>query len=663
MARLRVRDFGTSLRFVSATAGGDRVIMTNPTVLDFVSNFTISCWSKQSVPSGTSAAEVYMMAKALPAGGTYKYALFGGLNNKVGFALYNGSSNPRVDSSVQTTTNKWTMWTGVYDGASIKLYQNGTLVGTTATTISLPTGTSNFEVGRRAGASDRNYNGIIDEPRAWNRALSATEISNLYQNGLTRGSALAGGLVGEWLFDEGSGSTAYDTSGNGNHGTITGATYTTDVFMVPRSKVPTTGSIKLRRRQADGEMLVNGAPSYTPSGTVATSINGRWIDGTSAGSTTDDSFGWAFMSEYTGSARMINGMFELTASGTPPSNNHRVDINHVRASDSGGRSNMLQFCIPLEANTTYKATFDLKLENISSTNSRGFRVLASTYNADATASTGYGSTYLNGSRDWAAETFYFSTGTQRGWLRFSMEIRGETGTAYIKKLSLKKAAPNLRPKVNGNLIFNGDLSFVPPGNIMTTTDNRWVDNTAAGTSGVTGTFGFGMNTGANGAGGALFDTENTFNGKPTFKVSTLSSGPNNFIETYPFAGGASLLGGVRQGTATQYCIPVIVGQTYTFSCWAKTQYNSGDSGSGAQVLMRQANVAGSTVSSTYLFQSLKTSTDWTYYETTVTIVAGACMMYPRYEIYGSSGAQTLNMDMWVADIKLKLTPPTTRTLA
>ena len=36
------------------------------------------------------------------------------------------------------------------------------------------------------------------------------------------------GLVGAWHFDEGEGTTAYDSSGNGNHGTIYGATWTTD---------------------------------------------------------------------------------------------------------------------------------------------------------------------------------------------------------------------------------------------------------------------------------------------------------------------------------------------------------------------------------------------------------------------------------------------------
>ena len=36
-------------------------------------------------------------------------------------------------------------------------------------------------------------------------------------------------LVGYWSFDEGSGGTAYDYSGNNNHGTIYGATWTTGI--------------------------------------------------------------------------------------------------------------------------------------------------------------------------------------------------------------------------------------------------------------------------------------------------------------------------------------------------------------------------------------------------------------------------------------------------
>ena len=36
------------------------------------------------------------------------------------------------------------------------------------------------------------------------------------------------GLVGYWNFNEGSGNTVTDLSGNGNNGTISGATWSTD---------------------------------------------------------------------------------------------------------------------------------------------------------------------------------------------------------------------------------------------------------------------------------------------------------------------------------------------------------------------------------------------------------------------------------------------------
>jgi hypothetical protein len=228
--RLIVRDFGTALSF----DGNDYVSITNPNVLDFTTQFTLACWFKTATIASTAGGELFILAKALPAGGTYKYALFAGNGNKLSFALYNGTSNPRVDDVTQLKVGEYTFATVTYDGANIKLYKNGVFVAQTATTLSLPTGTSNFEIGRRAGASDRNFKGIIDEPRSWNRALSSTEVSDLYYNGLTRDSALASGLVGEWLFDEGSGSIALDASGNGNNGTITGATYTFDVFCQPR---------------------------------------------------------------------------------------------------------------------------------------------------------------------------------------------------------------------------------------------------------------------------------------------------------------------------------------------------------------------------------------------------------------------------------------------
>ncbi|MCX6796562.1 MAG: DUF2341 domain-containing protein, partial [Candidatus Falkowbacteria bacterium] len=73
-----------------------------------------------------------------------------------------------------------------------------------------------------SGTDDLKYitvggNGLIDEVRIYNRALSASEVAKLYE--------WAPGPVLHLKMDEKTGNTAYDSSGNGNSGTITGATW------------------------------------------------------------------------------------------------------------------------------------------------------------------------------------------------------------------------------------------------------------------------------------------------------------------------------------------------------------------------------------------------------------------------------------------------------
>ena len=67
--------------------------------------------------------------------------------------------------------------------------------------------------------------GKIDDLRIYDYALSAADIAKL-ANGIDPGIA----TVGHWKLDEGSGTTAIDSSGNGNNGTLTnGPTYSGDI--------------------------------------------------------------------------------------------------------------------------------------------------------------------------------------------------------------------------------------------------------------------------------------------------------------------------------------------------------------------------------------------------------------------------------------------------
>ncbi len=64
----------------------------------------------------------------------------------------------------------------------------------------------------------RYLNGLVDDARIYNRALSASEITQLYGGSKPVGCDQY--CVGWWKFDEGSGTTAKDSTSNGNTGTL-----------------------------------------------------------------------------------------------------------------------------------------------------------------------------------------------------------------------------------------------------------------------------------------------------------------------------------------------------------------------------------------------------------------------------------------------------------
>jgi hypothetical protein len=66
-----------------------------------------------------------------------------------------------------------------------------------------------------------NFHGAIDELQIYNRVLSASEISELFDAGKGRfGAVSGGGLLAGYHFDEGSGSSATDFSGSGKTGSL-----------------------------------------------------------------------------------------------------------------------------------------------------------------------------------------------------------------------------------------------------------------------------------------------------------------------------------------------------------------------------------------------------------------------------------------------------------
>jgi hypothetical protein len=116
--------------------------------------------------------------------------------------------------------NKWVFLVATYDGANMRFYVNKTLYGPkSATYIPNDTYPTRIGAGATEGSGSYYFNGLIDEVRIYNRALSQDEISRICDYN----EFIRDGLVLYLDFTEGEGNIAYDKSGLGNHGTIYGA--------------------------------------------------------------------------------------------------------------------------------------------------------------------------------------------------------------------------------------------------------------------------------------------------------------------------------------------------------------------------------------------------------------------------------------------------------
>ena len=117
-----------------------------------------------------------------------------------------------ASQNLKVTANKWHHVVVTYDGTTKELnfYLDGSRE--TRENYSVNGGINPWKLYIGKG-HDFSYffHGIIDEVRIYNRALSAEEIRYHYNRGRP---------IAHWRFDEGSGTTTYDSSGNEYHGIL-----------------------------------------------------------------------------------------------------------------------------------------------------------------------------------------------------------------------------------------------------------------------------------------------------------------------------------------------------------------------------------------------------------------------------------------------------------
>ena len=182
---------------IQLDGSNDYMSVADDSALDGFTEFTLSAWIQPYSHENTQIV---------------------GIDDAYGIKLKNdGRIEYFVTSVISNTTSvsyvplthHWTHLALTYDGTKARLYVNGVEDSFTNGTGTIAETTTNFNIG---GAN--YYHGKIDEVKLYNTSLSSAEVATLTEPGFTN-SQLA-----YWKFDDGAGTSASDSSGNGNTATL-----------------------------------------------------------------------------------------------------------------------------------------------------------------------------------------------------------------------------------------------------------------------------------------------------------------------------------------------------------------------------------------------------------------------------------------------------------
>ena len=136
-------------------------------------------------------------------------------------------STKHADGRRADSVGRWSHLAVTYDGRALRLYVGGNEVSHLPASGPLLRTSDPLWIGGNRPFGEY-FRGVIDEVRIYDRALGPDAIRADMSTPITRRRGpLTAGLVAAYAFDSGSGRVASDSSGNGNSGTLLGATWST----------------------------------------------------------------------------------------------------------------------------------------------------------------------------------------------------------------------------------------------------------------------------------------------------------------------------------------------------------------------------------------------------------------------------------------------------
>lgn len=234
--------FGNTNNAYSFDGNGDYIRIPHTNSLRLSGDFSISSWVR---PTAINTFNTFLSKasnnQTSVAGWVWGYSNFSQPTKLhfQGSPFFNGISVSSVGDPLPLNT--WKHLVVSYDSSVslLKYFLDGSLIDTFFVAYDFTNSNLDLFIGNHFQNNDTtlfvptngDFTGDIDDIGMWNRALTQQEITNLY-NGSTPPPCnplpgnLMTGLVGYWPFC----GNANDESGNGNNGTVNGASLTSDRF-------------------------------------------------------------------------------------------------------------------------------------------------------------------------------------------------------------------------------------------------------------------------------------------------------------------------------------------------------------------------------------------------------------------------------------------------
>src|SRR5919197_1558180 len=151
----------------------DWITVNDSNSLDLTTGMTLMAWVNPTALAGSWRTVIFKEGGA----GSIDYSLYAAesTNKPVGQVYVDGEQNALGTTSLAPST--WTHLAVTYDGATLKLYVNGVVAGSKSVSGAITPTTGAPRIGGNNIWSEW-FQGVIDEVRVYNRALTQAEIQS-----------------------------------------------------------------------------------------------------------------------------------------------------------------------------------------------------------------------------------------------------------------------------------------------------------------------------------------------------------------------------------------------------------------------------------------------------------------------------------------------------